>query len=176
MRTYPFTLMTYYDSIADGYSELHGEEQQKKARIILGRLKPGRNESLLDVGCGDASYLDMFGCECVGVDPSEELLEKYEGIHQVLPAVAEDLPFEDSEFDIVISITAIQNFTDPEKGLREIERVCKDRFALSYLKRSPKAPALEKLIRDLFKVDEIVEEDKDLIFFCTKRDESKNSP
>ena len=161
--------MDYYDGIADGYSELHGEEQLKKARIILERLAPGPNDTLLDVGCGDAAYLDIFNCDATGIDPSEKLLAKYRGAHQVVQGFAESLPFDDNEFDFVISITAVQNFESPEKGLLEISRVGRGKFAISVLKRSPKAGDIGALIRGIFRVEEEAEEDKDIIYFCAKK-------
>jgi hypothetical protein len=44
--------------------------------------------------------------------------------------------------------------------------VGKDRFVLSFLKKSPKKQIIDKIIRKLFKVKEVIEEDKDLIYFC----------
>ena len=82
---------------------------------------------------------------------------------------AEEIDFPDKSFDIVISLTSIHNFDDIEEGLKEIERVGKDKFAFSVLKRSNKAGEIEKIINKLFKVDEKVEEDKDIIFFCSKK-------
>ena len=83
-------------------------------------------------------------------------------------AEAENLPFKDSSFDVVISITAIQNFHDIEKGLKEIRRVGKDRFVLSFLKRSPKKDIITKNIKKLFKVVKEIEEEKDIIFIAKK--------
>ena len=50
------------------------------------------NETLLDVGCGDAAYLDLFECDATGIDPSEELLNKYKGNHQVLELLGGQIP------------------------------------------------------------------------------------
>lgn len=161
--------MGYYDDISEGYEELHTEEQLKKVRLILGKIELKPTDTLLDVGCGTGLYLDLFKCKATGVDPAPKLIRKYEGKHKILLARAEELPFPDNSFDIVTSITAIQNFEDMEKGLREINRVGKDRFVLSALKRSKKIKEIERLIRQIFRVNELVEEDKDLIFFCRKK-------
>jgi ubiquinone/menaquinone biosynthesis C-methylase UbiE len=161
--------MTYYDKISQGYDELHGEEQQNKARIILEDLKPKKEETLLDVGCGTGSYLDMFDCIVTGIDPAKELIRKYTGKHKLVLGSAERLPFPDNSFDIVISLTAIHNFEDIEKGLKEMRRVGKSRFALSILKRSPKFDWIEHTIGNIFSIESTVEEDKDVIFFCIKK-------
>jgi ubiquinone/menaquinone biosynthesis C-methylase UbiE len=161
--------MDYYDEISEGYGELHNEEQSIKARIILNRIQPKPEDKLLDVGCGDASYLDLFHCKALGIDPSKELLRKYKGGHKLIQGSAEKLPFKDGQFDIVISVTAIHNFTDIEVGLKEMNRVCNGRLALSVLKRSPKAEWIDYAIRKQFKIIDVVEEDKDTIYFCTKK-------
>jgi len=161
--------MSYYDEISEGYEELHKEEQLKKVKIILNKLKLKKTDKLLDVGCGTGLYLDLFDCDVTGIDPSEKLLEQYNGEHQVILGSAESLDFSDNSFDIVMSITAIHNFDDIEKGLKEIQRVGKDRFVFSVLKRSPKYDMIEKLINELFIVDEAIEEDKDYLFFTHRK-------
>ena len=161
--------MSYYNDISEGYNELHKEEQLKKVKIILDKLKLKRTDKLLDVGCGNGFYLDLFDCDVTGVDPSEKLLEQYKGEHQVILGSAESLDFPDNSFDIVISITAIHNFDDIEKGPKEIQRVGKDRFVFSVLKRSSNYTLIECVINQLFAVDEKIEEDKDIILFCSKK-------
>jgi len=153
-------LVQYYDQISSGYSELHREEQLKKIEIIKKHLHINPNDLLLDIGCGP--YYGDFPCKAIGVDSSHELL-KYAKI-PVIQANAENLPFKDNTFDIVVSITAIQNFTDIEKALLEAKRVGKNRFAFTYLKKSEKRELIESLISKHFELERI-EEDKDIIFF-----------
>lgn len=160
--------MNYYDEIAKGYEELHGEEQEKKIAIIKEKLTINSDDKLLDVGCGTGLTTRPWQCKRYGIDPSEKLLEKAkqkdpEGTYKLAPA--EKIPFEDGFFDIVISITAIQNFQDIEKGLKEIKRVGKDNFILSFLKKSQKKDKIIELITSLFDVKEKIEEEKDIIFF-----------
>ena len=160
--------MKYYDSIAKGYDELHGEEQLKKCRLIS-KYFDSKNKKILDVGCGTGIATDFFKCK-IGIDPSEKLLKiarkKFLKI-KFIRAKAEKLPFKDNEFDVVISVTAIQNFEDIEKGLEEIKRVGKE-FVLTFLKRSEKKEKIEKVIKKLFKIKKMIEEEKDMIYFCKK--------
>jgi len=159
--------MAYYDEISEGYDELHSEEQEKKIALIKQKLKVGREDKLLDVGCGTGITTRCWDCKRFGIDPSENLLEKAKQADKggkYILAAAEKIPFEGNFFDIVVSITAIQNFDDIEKGLNEIKRVGKNKFVLSFLKKSPKREKIEKLINQLFQKAEIVEEDKDIIF------------
>lgn len=159
--------MTYYDSISEGYGELHKEEQLQKLKIIKKNLKINKNDKLLDVGTGSGFSSD-FNCHVYCLDPSEELLKKIKGKITIL-GKAENMPFEDNEFDIVISVTAIHNFDDVEKGLMEMKRVGKGRFVFSILKKSDKKESIEKLIKENFKINKMVEEEQDVIYFCSKQ-------
>ncbi len=159
--------MTYYDEISEGYEELHGEEQLKKVELIKKYLKPKAEDKLLDVGCGTGLTTEPWPCKRYGVDPAKKLIararQKDKIEYKIAPA--ENIPYPDNHFDYVVSITAIQNFEDIEKGLNEIKRVGKDKFVLSFLKKSPKREIIERLINKIFKIKNRIEEAKDLIFF-----------
>ncbi|MBD3248996.1 methyltransferase domain-containing protein [Candidatus Woesearchaeota archaeon] len=159
--------MTYYDDISEGYEELHKEEQLKKVELISLYLKVDKGDKLLDVGCGTGLTTQPWNCRRYGIDPAKKLIEKARSKDKDIEykiAAAEDIPYEDSLFDIVISVTAIQNFQNIEKGLKEIKRVGKKRFVLSFLRNSPKRRIIEKLIKELFEIKKEIEEDKDIIF------------
>ena len=156
--------MDYYDEIAAGYEQLHGEEQLRKAKIILQNLEVRKTDKLLDVGCGTASYLSIFKCEKTGIDPSKELLKQAK-----IPTVqgkAEELPFPDSSFDIVISLTAIHH-ADPKKAVAEMFRVAKRDIVISVLKKASNFKEIEKEISKL-SVRKRVEDTHDVIFFLQK--------
>jgi len=159
--------MTYYDEISEGYEELHGEEQLKKIEIIKQKIKVKQTDKLLDVGCGTGLTTRCWDCKRYGIDPAKRFVEaaqKSDKKGKYFLAAAEKIPFEDNFFDIVISITAIQNFEDIEKGLREIKRVGKRKFVLSFLKKSQNMEKIERLISSFFSPSCMVEEDKDIIF------------
>ena len=163
--------MNYYDTIALGYNELHSEEQLRKLRIIANELKPRHGQWLLDVGCGTGLSERVFGksgCEIVGVEPSKELakLAKF----KVYISKAEQMPLPAGFFDFVICVTALHNFTNPEKGLKEMKRVVKQgaKLAITVLKKSPKADALKALVNKIFKVEKEFEEAKDIILIAKK--------
>jgi ubiquinone/menaquinone biosynthesis C-methylase UbiE len=157
----------YYNSIAKGYNELHGEEQGKKMEIIRKRLDIKKSDKLLDVGCG-TGLSSGFECECYGIDPSSKLLEQ-----NPLPserkrvAKAEKIPYPDRFFDAVVCVSAVHNFDDIEKGLKEMKRVGKQKFVITALKKSPKKDMIISLIRSSFKVNQEIEGEKDIIFFLS---------
>ena len=160
----------YYDVTAQGYDELYGAEQKKKLDLIINRLAgslPARRDSLLDVGCGSGISTAVWNCCAAGVDPSSALIllakKKYPKIDFIV-GTAEFLPFPDASFDWVISLTALQNFSSPRDGLIEISRVAKGKVIISFLKQSPKADLLRKLISEIFVVADILDEEKDWCF------------
>ncbi len=147
--------MTYYDDISEGYEELHLEEQQKKIKLISEHLHLKKTDKLLDVGCGTGITTEPWNCERYGIDPAKKLIERARQKDKIEYKIAgaEKIPYPDGFFDVVVSITAIQNFSDIEKGLSEIRRVGKDRFVLSFLKKSMKADFIRKLIFKKFNVE-----------------------
>lgn len=95
-------------------------------------LKPG--QKVLDVGCGMAHLLYELtqvvpGLIVSGVDVSQYALEhaKEEVRGALQYGQAQSLPFDDDEFNLVISVTTLHNLKvyDLQKALREIERVSK---------------------------------------------------
>ncbi len=158
--------MTYYDSISEGYEELHGEEQLKKIELIKKHFHPKKTDKLLDVGCGTGLTTEPWDCVRFGVDPAKKLIararQKDNIEYKIAPA--ENIPYPDDYFDHVISVTAIQNFEDIEKGLKEIKRVGKFNFILTALKKSSKIDRIKKLIYTLFDLKKEIEEEKDVIW------------
>ncbi len=158
--------MTYYDTIASGYSELHREEQLKKIALIKKNISFHEKWKILDVGCGP--YFADFSGTIVGIDPSFQLLKLAK---QKIPAVlgkGELLPFRTNAFMVIVSITALQNFDDIEQGLLEMKRVAKEHIVISVLKKSPKIRIIEELMAKIFSSFKAIEEEKDIIFFCKK--------
>lgn len=157
----------YYDCIAPGYEELHRDEQLHKMALIKAELDIEPDDLLLDVGCGTGLTCD-FLCRVIGLDPAIQLLKRAPKDLLVVQAEAEHIPFADDIFDIVSSVTAIQNFHDIKAGLHEIRRVGKKRFVLTFLAKSPKRDFIESQIQKLFVVEKRIEERHDIIFLCLK--------
>ena len=113
---------------------------------------------------------ESWPCKRFGVDPAKQLIARarQKDVIEYKIAPAENIPYPDNYFDYVVSITAIQNFDDIERGLKEIKRVGKDKFVLSFLKKSPKAEMIKKKIEQLFNISDRIEEEKDWIFIKEK--------
>ena len=155
--------MPYYDIIAEGYDELHGEEQNNKLKIISRYIHPKAGERILDVGCG-TGICSLWKCFSAGIDPSFGLVmqAKKKG-KNFMQAQAESLPFRNHSFDYVISVTAIHLFSDIDKGLNEIKRVGKERFIFSVLKKSGRSKVIVRKIKAIFKVKKEINEERDII-------------
>ena len=171
----------YYDAISRGYCELHREEQHEKMAALRNWADVQATDRVLSVGCGPCFLLDMYHpakglCrEMVGVDPSAKLIEQAvkRGVTRGIVSMAEDMDKREEEigrdFDVVISLTAIQNFVDVPKGIANIERLGRDRFVLTYLKRAAKGPQIDEEIEKRFTVVDRLEQKLDIIYFLKKK-------
>ncbi len=148
--------MDYYDTIAEGYNELHSKEQLEKIKTILRHIQI-TDETVLDVGCGTALYAYLFR-NYKGIDPSRGMLDQANA--DVTRGEAEDLPFKDKSFDIVISVSAIHNFKDYKKAVEEMHRVAKKRIVITLLKKSKEFEEIKEYLKDFEQIDHTV----DLIF------------
>ena len=91
-------------------------------------IQPGLR--VLDIGCGAGNHLLMLskmGLDVSGVDASPFMIEQARsrlGRHCTLATChAEDLPFEDNEFDSVFLINTLEFVGDPVEVLKEAGRV-----------------------------------------------------
>lgn len=96
------------------------------------KLCPGQH--VLDVGCGMAHLLYELtqvvpGIEVSGIDISHYALQhaKEEVRDRLKWGEANNLPFEDNSFDLVLSLTTLHNLKvfDLKRAIQEIQRVCR---------------------------------------------------
>lgn len=129
-----------FDAIAPRYDLLNrvlslGIDRGWRRRVIR-RLAEGRPDRVLDVatGTGDLAIeaLKAGAREVVGVDIAEEMLEV--GRHKIqrrglsdritlTAGDAEELPFENGEFDAVTVAFGVRNFENLDRGLKDMARV-----------------------------------------------------
>ncbi len=109
-----------------------------EAELILDLLKPGQGEVILDAGCGTGIFtLDILssGSKVIGLDISLPMLiqarKKLKGFpFGIVLADMLHLPFSESLFDKVVSITALEFIWDAEAAIRELFRVTRRGGAL----------------------------------------------
>ena len=170
----------YYDIISNSYDGLYKEEQGNKISIIKKIIAENNlldeKSIVLDIGSGPyyADFGKDFGCAVFGIDPSIGLVKislakKISGFYAVV-GIAESLPFKDNIFDLVVSITAVQNFSNIALAFDEMLRVGKKYFIISFLKKTntAKKAKIEQEIKKRLKVIKKIEEKKDVIYFLSR--------
>jgi len=93
---------------------------------LLQRLTPG--DEILSVGCGPAhieSGLAAHGFMVVGLDVSREALACAPDSVRAVTASAEEMPFADASFDVVIYIASLQFVENYRTALERTARVLK---------------------------------------------------
>ncbi len=172
--------MPAYTQTAKSYNELHGSEQLKKINIVLENIKIKPKDKILDVGCGTGIFFEelerrRIKCSKFGIEPSKEMLKQCRAKAELKQGFAETLPYKDKTFDIITSITAIHNFKNIKKAIKEMKRVLKDkgRAAITALKKSAKAEEIKKELLNEFKLIKEIEEEKDSIFILQKKQKIK---
>jgi ubiquinone/menaquinone biosynthesis C-methylase UbiE len=104
-----------------------------EAELILDLLKPKPGEVILDAGCGTGVFtLDILsiGSQVIGLDISLPMLihagKKLKGFpfERVLADIS-NLPFPESSFDKVVSVTAVEFIKDAQGAVKELFRVTK---------------------------------------------------
>jgi len=133
-----------FDSIAWRYDFLNhflsfGIDRLWRRKAIKIISKSFKNPHILDVatGTGDlaiaAMKLNPSGID--GIDISTKMLEigkakidrkGFTGKINLIAGDSEKIPFEDRHFDVVMVAFGVRNFSDPLKGLSEMNRVLRD--------------------------------------------------
>lgn len=122
-----------FEVAADAYGRFMGRYAQPLAIAFADLIGVREGQRALDVGCGPGALttllVDRLGADDVtAIDPSPTFVD---AVRTRLPGVAielggaEDLPFADASFDLVLAQLVVQFMTDPLAGLAEMARVAR---------------------------------------------------
>ena len=114
------------------HGQLHKEISDRVAELALSRVPAPRR--VLDVGCGTGYALRQLAArlprasEFLGVDAAPKMIKTARSSSSdkrlnFLQGTAERLPAADSAYDLVISITSFDHWSDQAAGIRECARV-----------------------------------------------------
>lgn len=116
-----------YDLTAHMYDQRYEEIQRKKYQVLAKNLQHANRA--LDVGCGTGMFLSLLSQKTkfiVGIDMSAEMLQiakKRMTGAALVQADADHLPFVGESFDVIVSVTLLQNMPNPALTVREFARV-----------------------------------------------------
>ncbi|MGH8996048.1 MAG: class I SAM-dependent methyltransferase [Acidimicrobiales bacterium] len=133
-----------FEARAQGYEQgwlgqLHHEIAERTAELVASSGPPPRR--VLDVGCGTGYLLRVLAGrfpdadELAGLDPAPSMVEvataaAHDDRICLSVGVAEEIPYADQTFDLVVSTTSFDHWSDQLPGLRECKRVLRPRGRL----------------------------------------------
>lgn len=129
-----------HDKLAESYYDAFSVVTDRAIEPLLKAAHVGNGTRLLDVATGPgtlAARAAESGARATGIDIAPAMVELARTLHPLLDfreGSAEDLPFDSSSFDAVISAFGIGHFSRPESVLAEFARVLvpNGRVALSW--------------------------------------------
>jgi ubiquinone/menaquinone biosynthesis C-methylase UbiE len=135
------TLATEYDKWHTKVFESdpeHADESSPWYQIVLKFLPPVKDKRILEIACGRGGFsrlLGSRGASVFGADFSVSAVDiAKERLHRdpsltgrvtYVQADAQNMPFDENSFDIVVSCETIEHVPDPRAAVREMYRVCK---------------------------------------------------
>jgi SAM-dependent methyltransferase len=131
---------TTHDKLAESYHDAFSAVTNRAMEPLLKAAEVSDGMRLLDVATGPgtlAAKAAERGARVIGIDISPAMIALAHALHPHLDfreGSAEELPFDSSSFDAVISGFGIGHFSRPERVLAEFARVLapKGRAALSW--------------------------------------------
>jgi SAM-dependent methyltransferase len=114
--------------------------RRSSEKLILALLNPQSGERVLDIGCGGGYHLEFMnrlGLDITGIDASPYMInmarERLGNRCSLKRGMAEDLPYDDNEFDLAVLINTLEFLDDPLLALREAGRVASERIFIGVM-------------------------------------------
>jgi len=113
-----------------GWAEIQEPKHRPLWEAMLSAAGVGPRTRVLDAGCGSAGACVVakeLGAEVSGVDAASTLIDiarKRLPDRDFRVGDLQDLPFDDSSFDVVLAASSLQYTQDRVAALRELKRVC----------------------------------------------------
>ncbi|HHW68590.1 MAG: S-adenosylmethionine-dependent methyltransferase [Defluviitaleaceae bacterium] len=128
----------HFNETADHYVDSHdGKFVQHMYTSLLKELEKFTSGKLLDIGCGNGDFLGLIkdrGLELHGIDLAENMVKvakkRYGDIAQIILGDAENLPYEEGMFDVIICNASFHHYTNPRAVLAQMRRVLKNNGVL----------------------------------------------
>ena len=131
----PGAVARAYARVAPFYDVVFGKVLEPGRRALAAAASAHQPATLLEVGVGSGLALPLYpaSTEVVGIDLSEDMLERARARAATLPGRrielrrlnAEHMPFADASFDVVTVPYVLSVTPDAARFVREIRRVCK---------------------------------------------------
>lgn len=148
---------SHFDAIAEEYdASLPGHVVEhylhKRTAFVTEHCVVGDG---LDVGCGTgvlAARLAGVGFSMTGIDPSPGMLDvmrERAPMVEAIVASGTELPFEDSSFDLVMSVAVMHHVAEPDavrRTLREMVRVSRPGGRVLHWDHNPRNPYWARLM------------------------------
>lgn len=134
-------------------------QKEKSARRLIGQINQilnlGSNSKILEIGAAQGSFViacNRLGYSCEGLEPyedaikvSKELSKKLHTNINIKSGFAEDIPYDNNSFNIVIADSVIEHVKDVEKVFNEAFRVLKAKGAFYFATASSLCPKQDEI-------------------------------
>jgi len=117
-----------YETIGLQYRKRRKPDPRIAQQIFLAL---GDASTVCNIGAGTGSY-EPTDREVTAVEPSSVMISQRSSDCPVVCSPAEDLPFEDNEFDAAMAILSVHHWQDPAKGLAEMQRVSRRQVVFTF--------------------------------------------
>jgi len=122
----------------DQYHSSFGSLTTQAIETLLDAVQAMEGTTLLDIATGPgyvAAQALKRQCKVIGVDFSEAMITKAQKLNpniKFVQGIAEDLPFEEAQFDAVVMNFGILHLAEPDKAISEAFRVIRPQGQLAF--------------------------------------------